>query len=351
MNYSHSPEKAGEFASEALDRIYQENLAPIPPVYEVWYAYYAGLNADITRAIDILVSADSGISNEKCLEIYQRFLSQSSENERVKEAGDSIQKTIRDVGGAVKSVREATAGYNAKLEEVSEKLADHNAAPDDIRNVVHDMMSNTSALLQQNQKLEEELGRSARIMSEMQRDLEKVRQEALTDGLTNLANRKAFDAEIVRVIEQSKEDDQMFCLLMMDIDHFKSFNDNYGHQVGDQVLRLVARTLVDGVKGRDVVARYGGEEFAVILPATPLQAGVKVGDSLRHAVANKEVVNRNSGETLGRITLSGGIAQYVPGESVSALIERADTALYAAKRNGRNQISIASLPDQQKAAG
>jgi len=163
----------------------------------------------------------------------------------------------------------------------------------------------------------------------------------LTDGLTGLHNRKAFDKQIRDWVEDASITGNNLCLLMLDIDHFKHFNDTYGHQTGDQVLRLVARTLTDGIKGRDFASRFGGEEFALLFQETPLSAAIRVADSLRHAVEGKEVVNRNSHKSLGRITLSGGVAQYIKGESLAKFIERADDALYAAKNSGRNSVKSA----------
>ncbi|MEC7028274.1 MAG: GGDEF domain-containing protein, partial [Pseudomonadota bacterium] len=163
-----------------------------------------------------------------------------------------------------------------------------------------------------------------------------------------LDNRKAFDSEIDRVASDTKHRGAAFSLLMVDIDHFKGFNDNFGHQIGDQVLRLVARTLTDGVKGRDMAARYGGEEFAIILPDTPLHAAAIVGESLRKAIAGKEVVNRNTGEKLSRITISVGAAEFTVEEDITDLIERADAALYTAKHNGRNQVAAAPTPGKKQ---
>ena len=196
-------------------------------------------------------------------------------------------------------------------------------------------------MINRNEKLEKELEHTTEIVNKLKKDLENIRQEALTDGLTGLANRKSFDTSIDEIQLTARTEDKPFSLMMMDIDHFKTFNDNYGHQVGDQVIRLVSRTLIDGVKGRDIAARYGGEEFAVILPETPLEGAVRVAETLRVAIADKEIVNRSTGNKLGQITVSIGVAEYSDGETVHDMIERADEALYAAKHNGRNQVAAA----------
>jgi len=350
VHYNQNIEKASEITAEALERIRAEKLAPTPDVFELWYVYYGQLNPEVVRAIDVLESSQQKITDARCQELHQRFLSETTQNERVKKAGDRISETIKTVGGAVVSVKTATSNYSSALEEVNQKLSDESLDIDEARAAIGDVMTNTQNMVEQNARLEEELNKSTEVMQELQRDLEMVKKEALTDGLTNLANRKAFDAEIIRIKKEAEDSGEPFCLIMMDIDHFKSFNDNYGHQVGDQVLRLVAKTLFDGVKGRDVVARYGGEEFAIILPETDLHGAVKVGDHLRKAVAGKEIINRNSGDKLGRITLSGGAAECVSSESIDDLVGRADKALYTAKHNGRNQVSAAKTPQVQKAA-
>jgi diguanylate cyclase len=133
--------------------------------------------------------------------------------------------------------------------------------------------------------------------------------------------------------------------LMADIDHFKSFNDKYGHLTGDQMLRLVALSVKQNVKGQDIAARYGGEEFVIALPNTSLKSAITVADHIRRAVMTKELMKRSSGERLGRLTISIGAAVLRPSDTPQHLLERADNCLYAAKRHGRNRVICEADPE------
>lgn len=125
---------------------------------------------------------------------------------------------------------------------------------------------------------------------------------------------------------------------MIDIDHFKRFNDDFGHGVGDQVLRLIATTLRDRLRENDLPARYGGEELIAVLPGATLAVCEAVGERIRRSIAECRLTRRSTGETLPGVTVSIGIAQFRFGESITQLIERCDEALYLAKRTGRNRI-------------
>jgi diguanylate cyclase len=139
-------------------------------------------------------------------------------------------------------------------------------------------------------------------------------------------------------LAEARDTREPLCLLMLDIDHFKSFNDTWGHQTGDQVLRLVAMTLRSNIKGKDIAARYGGEEFAAVLPQTDLEGAIIVADNIRKAIQAKELLKRSTNEKLGRITASFGVALFRHGDTAASIIERADRCLYAAKHAGRNRV-------------
>jgi diguanylate cyclase len=202
-----------------------------------------------------------------------------------------------------------------------------------------------------NHELEERLNASKEEINQLQENLEVVRTESLTDPLTGLANRKHFDDRLAHAMAEAAERSEPLSLVMTDIDHFKTFNDTWGHLTGDQVLRLVAMSVKQNVKGQDIAARYGGEEFAIILPNTVLRSGQTVADHIRRAVMGKELMKRSTGQNLGRVTISLGVATARKGDTAESIIARADACLYAAKRNGRNRVICETDPEVAAGSG
>ncbi len=167
------------------------------------------------------------------------------------------------------------------------------------------------------------------------------------DGLTGIPNRRQFDETLLREWRRSGRQAKPLSILLCDVDHFKQFNDGYGHQVGDECLKAVARSLQATLRRpADLVARYGGEEFAVILPDTDLGGALLVAEAMRANVEGLRITHRYAGPESGVVTISAGVATVVParGHIDSAdLIRQADEALYQAKEGGRNRIAAASL--------
>lgn len=222
---------------------------------------------------------------------------------------------------------------------------------DTVREIVRSVMCETQMAIERSNRLEVELSRSTAEIGALRKQVEDASREALTDALTGIGNRKQFDQRLKHEMQQSMEKGTELSLLLMDIDHFKKFNDTHGHQFGDLVLRLVARALLDGIKGRDIAARYGGEEFVILLPDTSACAAMTVAEHLRESIARKTIQKRDTRETLGTVTISVGVAAYRLGEPSYVFIERADAALYQAKTKGRNCCVMESDDNPLKGMG
>ena len=176
----------------------------------------------------------------------------------------------------------------------------------------------------------------------LEKEFEQAKTAATVDFLTGVANRKAFDETLAKCISEASSDHNDLCLLMIDIDHFKRFNDEYGHIVGDEVLKFVTKKTKEIVRGRDFLARFGGEEFVVILPQTPLSGAKTVAENIRAFFAEAKLTAVATSKKLGKVTVSIGAALYRPGEPLETFINRSDQALYFAKDSGRNRVATES---------
>ena len=324
------------WADQAMKRMAEESLSPTPHHFAIWYGYYSGEVPDLIRAINLDIAASKPFTPDRMEELYGKFFSFDREQRAVLQAGMRIQDALGQLLEMLRSSGADTDRYGKALQQFGARL--ELPGLEQLRSLVDAIASETKLVAQQNQRLQDQLHLSGAQMEELKRNLDSVRQESITDSLTGLFNRRKFDETLQEAASRSVQTGSPLCLLMTDIDHFKKFNDNYGHTIGDHVLALVARTVKECIRSSDTPVRYGGEEFAVILPNVRIFDAVKVAEQIRTAVASKRVVNRSKNITLGTITLSVGVARYVPGEPLGELIKRADAGLYTAKRTGRNRV-------------
>jgi diguanylate cyclase len=330
-------ERTLAFAEVALGQIKSLRQTAVPRNYEIWYVYATGYNSPLNKVINETLARNGTLTEADLEQLYESYLSQIRTSDRIDKVGARVIGEIDDVMNLITDGLGISATYEESLSGATEKLKTTDSR-EQVRPIIESLVAATREMRETNKALEDRLQLSKTEISNLQQSLDAIRAESLTDPLTGLGNRKYFDRSIERAVEQALLNGEPLSLLMFDIDHFKSFNDSYGHLTGDQVLRLVALSLKQTIKGQDITARYGGEEFAVVLPSTGLRQALTVADHIRRAVMAKELKKKSTGEILGRVTISVGVSILKSTDDTDSLIERADACLYAAKRNGRNRV-------------
>jgi len=333
----HEFERAIELSRNALGFLRKSNTPPIPKNYELFYTYASGTNKALNAAVRKMLADKNEICREDSDMFYDTFIGTSRFDTKVEEIGNEMNTEIKEVLKSLTSATDSTTSFRQSLDLVNDQLG-RISDPQQFELVMRTVVAATRKMAANTEELEDRLSSSHKQITDLHLDLEMVRAESLTDELTGIPNRKRYDHVLQEAIAECDEVRAPLSLLMMDIDHFKRFNDTHGHLAGDGVLRLVAKTMQANVKGRDLVARYGGEEFSVILPHTSLSDAVTVAEQIRTAVKTKELVKKSTGDSLGHVTLSIGAALLRKSETPKELIERADICLYAAKHGGRDLV-------------
>lgn len=327
-----------QLAEAACKAMAAYGVAPTPHNYTVWYTYVAGTMPALRQGIDALLAKQTNFTEDINAELYKRYFGTADDHVDVLETGGRLQAVIDKVSSYLDDHTGEIGNFGQQLDNISSAIG-RSQPHEKVRALVADLVRETQSMAKRNYTLESRLGRIAGEVTELRENLQQVQREARTDALTGIPNRKFFDARLLEAARESLAESEPLSLLLSDIDHFKSFNDNFGHQIGDQVLKLVARTLSDSVKGRDTPARFGGEEFAIILPRTNLKQAAIVADQIRNAVMRRRFVGKDTRDDYGGITMSFGVSQYRSSEDLAEFVRRADAALYHAKREGRNRVS------------
>ncbi len=341
--------KAYQWARKAIEAMETHKVWPTALNFELWLHYVAAKDSEVAAEITTRLSAGEHFTDEVADEIAAHHLPAAKLSGEILNAGKRMSKELDSVTRAIETARETSEIYGQQLATATQSLGDK--ADETVRQMVANLSSATQKVREENQVLESQLADTNDELGRLREHLEQVRRDAMTDALTMLANRKAFDETLERACATAAATDQTLTLAVVDIDHFKMFNDTWGHQTGDQVIRYVA-SVIGRVGGEGVrfAARYGGEEFAVIFPGEKSDVALAALEQAREEISSRTLKRRSTNEDLGAITISTGIAEHRPGDPPVALLEAADGALYASKRAGRNRTSLADLGSETRAA-
>ena len=339
MHYPDSKDRSAELLRQAIPMMAQ-HPAPLHPItYAVWYDYLAGRNAGLKAEMDAVNSRHVPLGNELVHALYRRHILESAAQAAHKISED-LRAVIEEVGSTAAKTGERVSEFTASLQEKSDRIASL-GMPADLGTEIDALLTDSRDTGASLSSLMQRLHSATAELAQLRRQLDEAREQAKLDALTGVANRRGFDEAMQALLHGHKSGDSCPSVMMIDLDHFKQVNDQYGHVFGDTVLKSVAQAIRSCVKGRDLVARYGGEEFAVMLPATALPGAVALAEQIRATIAGARIRRGSSSERIGAITVSVGVSSWKPGESIDALIERADRAMYRSKSEGRNRVNSA----------
>jgi diguanylate cyclase len=325
----------------SLQELETVEVWPTVPNFELWLHVLAYPEGTLALEVKTLLGAGERITDAIVEDLSRAYLPRARLELQVGEAGDALSAHLGAAALTIEEARDSAGGFASELALARRRLDDK---PDRraLARVVTDLSEATESVRATALRLEGRLVEASAEVRKLREALDLARQEAATDGLSNLANRRALDEELRRLCAGPESaGNGSVSLALLDIDHFKTINDTWGHQTGDQVIRFVASVISQAGARPRFAARFGGDEFAMIFVG---ETAAKVGEALQAIaaeIAARRLRRRDTNEPLGVISISAGFAERRHGEAPAGLVERADQALYASKRAGRNRVTAA----------
>lgn len=331
-------EFAYQRARKAVADMERYRIAPTTENYALWFLAAGDENSPIAKEIRQIANQDVAFTAD--VSVYLRNKYMPAPESSPDALGEETQNVLNALMKMANQFTGDAAVYHTKINQQTSKLAETVSKGESMEKLLKDLVIHIQEIRASGADFSAKIAESRKEVEMLRTNLEKVTAEARRDFLTGINNRRAFDEIVSEQAELAERNFKDLCLLMIDIDHFKQFNDNWGHQTGDEVLKVVAKALNQNVRGSDIVARYGGEEFVVLLPGTPMNGARVVAENIRKTISASKLKRRDSQDDLGQITVSIGVARMRVGEgdTVPFLLQRADEALYSAKKSGRNRV-------------
>ena len=324
-------------ATMVLATMRKMGIAGIPRNYELVYEALNSSNPALTREFDSLgPNPTQGALDE----VGAKYFAHHHKTTVVDGAHDKITDELETMLRTLRKEQSSLESYAQLLGETYHRISTKSASSSEILGGIINMLSSaTGDTMEKGKVAVQEMVERAVEMEQVKLELDEYKRIANTDPLTRLANRRAFD-DALPEIYNSKREAMYHALIVCDIDHFKRFNDSFGHPVGDRVLGVVAAIMRSTLRKDVFIARTGGEEFAVILHGTSQDVTMEVAERIRAAIQKTPLRNQKSGMDYGPITVSVGVCMASDAENGTDLYNKADIALYMAKNSGRNQVQI-----------
>lgn len=333
--YQESTETSGAYLRIALQHISRHNLPYNPITYAVWYEYASGRNPSLQTDIENQVKRRQTISYEKMVTLFRKHL---AENQMIlaERKTRELQSVLGELTSHLVTSEDQINSQGTTLSHFVHELS-ASTSLDDVTKIARQIEQETKAVVESGRFITERVKTTTNEIKNLRQELEGIKQDARTDMLTGLLNRRGFDEAVFDTMEN--RNGNALSIVLFDIDYFKQINDTHGHLIGDNVLKLLSRLIQDHIKGKDIAARFGGEEFILLLPETRLTGAFALAEQIRTKLGSMRWMTKNSGKSIGTITISAGVAQFRTEEPIEKTIQRADNALYLAKNNGRNRCA------------
>jgi len=336
IKYFDSTLQSKELLKHAIAFIGTHRLTANPVNYTVCYEYLLGSHPEMKREVDVAIAQNIPLTDRMMEKWFETYFA-TNEQIGLRQSQADLLEVITKLAETTVLAESNVIQFDNVLRYSEKELANSNSP---LESLVAHLLTSTRTMQASMELMKQQIQESKQEISFLQERLERVTEEALSDALTGLTNRKGLSKAIEQALLLNGERKAYPCLLMVDIDHFKKINDTFGHLLGDRVIKVVGETLKSQIKGRDTAARYGGEEFCVLLPETESKDAVKVAENIRLAVEKTRIKRSSDNQEICRMTISIGVARYKPNESITALFERADNALYRSKNEGRNRVTL-----------
>jgi diguanylate cyclase len=333
--YFESPVRSKELLKKVLTFIGTHRLSANPVNYTVWYEYLLDTQPALKQEIDKHISEKIQITDQLMGAWFETFLSDGDQISLKKSQADLIE-VIAKFADSTSLAEAQVHQFDQTLRHSEQELVESSNSLDAI---VSYLLDSTKTMQASMEVMKQQIQDSRQEINALQELLESALEEALSDPLTGLINRKGLSNAIENLLLSVESLNSTPSLLMLDIDNFKKINDTYGHPLGDRVIKMVGDILKKQIKGKDTAARYGGEEFCIMLPETELTDAVKVAENIRQTIEKTRINRASDNQEICRITISIGVACYQPDQSITDWFERADSALYRSKNEGRNRVT------------